>query len=165
MWPDLWKERTPLFILAPLRVCCGYLALAAGLGKVGAGWLGQPLLRDRLEPMLAAARTSHATDPFSPSLVGRILGHVLGHALAYSRLVALVELVGGAALLVGLCSRYAALALWVLALAFLLGGGTALLDNALLLQGAALLTLSLCSSGRALGVDGLLRPHLPAWLT
>ncbi len=160
MWPDLWTERTPLIILTPLRVCCGYLALSTGIGKVGAGWLTQPLLRERLEPMLAAARTSYA-----PEFLQRFLGHVLGHALAYSRLVALVELIGGAALLVGLCSRYAALALWVLALGFLLGSGAALLDNTLLLQGAALLTLSLCSSGRALGVDGLLRPHLPAWLT
>ena len=161
MWIDLWKERTPLFILIPLRLCCGYLALAAGLGQIGAGWLMQPLLRERLEPMLAAARTSHAPDGFSQ----RILGHFLAHAQAYSRLVAIGELIGGAALLVGLCSRYAALALWLLALGFLLGGGTALIDNTLMLQGAALLTLSLCSSGRALGVDGLLRPHLPGWLT
>jgi uncharacterized membrane protein YphA (DoxX/SURF4 family) len=161
MWPDLWTERTPLFILAPLRVCCGYLALAGGLGKVGAGWLTLPLLRERLERMLAVARTTGATDV----LLQRIVGHVLGHALAYSRLVTLIELIGGAALLVGLCSRYAALLLFVLTLAFLLGGGTTLLDNTLLLQGAALLTLSLCSSGRVLGVDALLRPHLPAWLT
>jgi uncharacterized membrane protein YphA (DoxX/SURF4 family) len=157
MWTDLWKERIPLFIVVPLRLCCGYLALTAGLGKVGAGWLMQPLLRERLEPMLAGARTSHATDV--------VLQHVLGHALAYSRLVALGELLGGAALLVGLCSRYAALLLWVLALGFLLGGGTTLLDPLLLLQGASLLTLALCSSGRVLGVDGLLRPHLPGWLT
>ena len=157
MTSDLWKERTPLFILVPLRLCCGYLALAAGLGKVGAGWLMQPLLRERLEPMMVAARTSHPTDV--------VLQHLLGHALAYSRLVALGELLGGAALVVGLCSRYAALLLWVLALGFLLAGSAPLADPALFLQGSALLTLSLCSSGRALGVDGLLRPHLPGWLT
>lgn len=156
MLTELWNQRIPLFILAPLRMCCGYLALTAGLGKVEAGWLMQPLLRERLESTLAATRSARL-----PSLV---LQHTLAHALFYSRLVALVELVAGAALLIGLCSRYAALALCLLALGFLLGSG-GLADGPLLLQGAALLTLSLCSSGRALGLDALLRPHLPPWLT
>lgn len=157
MWTELWNQRVPLFILAPLRLCCGYLALAAGLGKVEAGWLMQPLLRERLEPMLAAARASRLTS--------LLLQHVLGHALLYSRLVALIEVLGGAALLVGLCSRYAALLLCALSLGFLLGGGAVLRDSALLMQSAALLTLCMCSSGRVLGCDALLRPHLPPWLT
>ena len=55
MWTELWNQRVPLFILAPLRLCCGYLALAAGLGKVEAGWLLQPLLRERLEPATVEA--------------------------------------------------------------------------------------------------------------
>lgn len=157
MLTELWNQRVPLFILAPLRVCCGYLTLTAGLGKVEAGWLMQPLVRERLETMQTAARGARLTS------LG--LQHVAAHALLYGRLVALIELVAGAALLVGLCSRYAALALWVLTLGWLLGSGGLRADGALLLQGAALLTLSLCSAGRVLGLDGLLRPHLPSWLT
>ena len=157
MFMELWNQRIPLLILAPLRLCCGYLALTAGLGKVEAGWLTQPLLRERVETMLVAARGSR--------LASSALHNVAAHALWYGRLVALVEVIAGAALLVGLCSRYAALSLWLLALGFLLGGGRLVPDGALLLQGAALLTLALCSSGRALGLDGLLRPHLPLWLT
>ena len=156
MWTELWNQRVPLFILAPLRLCCGYLALTAGLGKVEAGWLMQPLLGERLESLLAAAHPVRG--------VNLMVQHALAHALFYSRLVALLEVVAGAALLIGLCSRYAALALCLLALGFLLGSG-GLADGPLLLQGAALLTLSLCSSGRALGLDALLRPHLPPWLT
>jgi uncharacterized membrane protein YphA (DoxX/SURF4 family) len=151
------NERVPLFFLLPLRLSCGYLALTAGLGKVGAGWLAQPLLRERVEPMLASAHPSRFTQP--------VIHHLLAHPLFYSRVVALVELVGGAALLVGLGSRYAALFLCMLSLGFFLGGGMPLDGSGSLLQSAALLTLSLCSSGRALGADALLRPHMPSWMT
>jgi uncharacterized membrane protein YphA (DoxX/SURF4 family) len=153
----MWNDRVPLILLLPLRLCSGYLALAAGLGKVGAGWLTQPLLAERVEPMLKTARPARALLP---------LFHVLlTHPLLASRLVALVELIGGAALLVGLGSRYAALCLCALSLVFLLGSGVPLDGNGPLLQSAALLTLSMCSSGRVLGADALLRPHLPGWLT
>ena len=157
MFMELWNQRIPLLILAPLRLCCGYLALTAGLGKVEAGWLTQPLLRERVETMLVAARGARLT-----SLA---LHNVAAHALWYGRLVALVEVIAGAALLVGLCSRYAALLLGALSLGFLLAGGGLLRDSALLVQSAALLTLCMCSSGRVLGIDALLRPHLPPWLT
>ncbi len=151
-------ERVPLFILLPLRLCCGYVALAAGLGKVGAGWLVQPLIGERLGPMVSGARACRP-------IVQPVIQHLLAHPLAASRLVALVELIGGAALLCGLLSRYAALSLCVLSLGFLLGAGLPLEGSAPLLQSAALLTLSLCSSGRVLGADAWLRPHVPAWLT
>lgn len=153
----MWQEKVPLIALLPLRLVCGWVITTAGLGKVAAGWLLQPLLNGKLDPLAHPAPTRAWLAP--------LLQHVALHAQAYSRVLALTELVCGAALLLGLCTRLAVPPLLLLSLLLMLLGGTSVSDPAALLQSAVLLTLSLGSSGRVLGADALLREQLPSWLT
>lgn len=134
------------------------------------GWLQSPLLAVRLNEWLSQGRVPAAAQP--------LFLHLQHHAQAYSIAVAGGELLFGAALLVGLWARGAALLglvvsslpLFLLAepapvLAAVRSGHLALSlfqPGPELVMFAALLTLGLCPSGRVLGLDGFLRARLKA---
>lgn len=154
-------ERTPLLCLLPLRLACGWFLAAAGLSKVLSGWLHSPLLAVRLGEWLHAGRTPALISP----LLTPLLVHMQHHAQTYSVLMASSELLCGAALLVGLFSRYAAIGGLLLTLLPLLAAGEQLGPSAELVVCASFASLSLVGSGRALGLDGLLRGRVPPWLS
>lgn len=148
--------QTHLLFLLPLRLCCGWVLGTAGFGKVASGWLTHPLLAPRIEDWLTAGRTYRF---FVPAL-----HHLLHHAQLASTTVALVELGAGAALLLGLFSRWAAFCGFVVMVGYLLAAGDGLGQNPSAPLCAALLSLTLCSSGRALGLDAALSGRISSWL-
>lgn len=152
--------RTPLFLLFPLRLACGYFLGAAGLAKVLSGWLHSPLFAVRVGEWLRADRAPQLLKPF--------FTHMTHHAQIYSIVVAGGELVCGAALFVGLFARYAAFGGFILCLLPLLAappqGVSPLSPSQELIVCAAFLSLGLCGAGRTLGCDALLRGRVPAWL-
>ncbi len=156
-------ERTLLLFFVPLRLACGYLLATGGLSKVLSGWLRSPLLGVRLSEWLRPGHPSH----FVPALIEPLLRHMQHHAQIYSVIVSGGELLCGAALFFGLFSRYAALGGLLLTLLPLVGAAELepLGPSPQLVVCAALLSLSLCASGRALGLDGLLRGRVPPWLS
>ncbi|MCS6912405.1 MAG: DoxX family membrane protein [Myxococcales bacterium] len=133
--------------LLPLRLCCGWFLAISGFGKVESGWLTQPLVLGKVEAALQAGTAYRFYIP--------VLHQALHHGQAVSIAVALLELCAGAALLVGLVSRGAALVGFVLIANQLLLLGDAS-SSPLLPLGAALLALLACPSGRVLGLDALL---------
>jgi uncharacterized membrane protein YphA (DoxX/SURF4 family) len=158
-------ERTPLLYLLPLRLSCGYLLASSGLSKVLSGWLRSPLLGARLSEWLRPGHPPHVL----PGLLEPLLRHMQYHAQAYSIAVSVTELLCGAALFVGLFSRYAALGGLLATLLPLIGaaepGLIQLRPSPELVVCASLLSLSLCGSGRSVGLDGLLRGRVPPWLS
>lgn len=158
---EIALERTPLLCFLPLRLACGYLLAAAGLGKVLSGWLRSPLLAVRIGEWLQAGHMPRLIAP----VLERLLLHMQHHAQSYSILIASAELLCGAALLVGLFSRYAAMGGFLLTLLPLLAAGEQLGPSPDVVACAAFASLSLVGSGRALGLDGLLRGRVPGWLS
>jgi thiosulfate dehydrogenase [quinone] large subunit len=156
-------ERTPLAFLVPLRLACGYLLATSGLGKVLSGWLRSPLLGARLSEWLRPGHPRH----LFPALIDPVLQHMQYHAQAYSIAVTATELLCGAALFVGIFSRYAALFGLLVSLLPLAGGAESAQPgaNLQLVYCAALLSLSLSGAGRSLGLDSLLRGRVPPWLS
>jgi uncharacterized membrane protein YphA (DoxX/SURF4 family) len=150
-------ERIPLLFLLPLRLCCGYLLWAGGLAKVLSGWLHNPLLAVQVNGWLAEKQP--------PLLLLPLLHHLLHHAQLYSTTLAAAELGCGAALAVGLFSRYAALGGLLVTGLPIVAAGDWLGPNPQLAVGAGLLALGMCSSGRSIGLDALLRGRVPAWLS
>lgn len=150
-------ERTLLLFLLPLRLACGYALLVAGLAKAAAGWLTSPLLGVRLSEWLKSGHLH----PYTEVLVR----HLQHHAQLYSTALAAGEVVAGAALIFGLFGRFSALFGAVTALVPLLGPLEGAERSAALVLFAGLLSLGLASAGRVLGLDALLRPRLPPWLT
>lgn len=159
--PLIVLERTPLLCFLPLRLACGWLLGAAGLSKVLSGWLHSPLLAVRVGEWLHAGRMPTLLRP----ILTPLLEHMQHHAQTYSALIASSELLCGAALLAGLFSRYAAIGGLILTLLPLLAAGEQLGPSAELVVCAALASLSLVASGRALGLDSLLRGRVPPWLS
>ncbi len=148
--------QTHLLFLLPLRLCCGLSLCTAGFGKVASGWLTHPLLSARIEDWLTAGRTYRF---FVPAL-----HHVLHHAQLASTAVAVTEMVAGAALLLGLFSRWAAFFGFLVMTGYLLAQGDGLGQGATAPLCAGLLSLTLCGSGRALGLDAALSGRVSSWL-
>jgi uncharacterized membrane protein YphA (DoxX/SURF4 family) len=148
--------QTSLLFLLPLRLCCGLSLLSSGFGKVASGWLTHPHLAARLEDWLHAGRAVRFYVP--------VLHEVLRHAQLASTAVALCELLAGAALFFGLFSRWAAFLGLLVWGNYLLASGD-LLGNPGAPLCASLLTLTLCGSGRVLGLDAALAGRVPAWLS
>ncbi len=149
--------QTHLWFLLPLRVCCGWVLLTAGFGKAESGWLTHPHLGARIEAWLQAGRTYHFYVP--------VLHRALPHAQALSIATCATELLGGAALLCGLFSRWAALCGFLLMANYMLAAGEGLGANPSAPLCAALLTLALAGSGRVLGLDAALQGRVSPWLS
>lgn len=149
--------QTHVLFLLPLRLCCGWVLFSAGFGKIASGWLTQPHLMQKIEAWLQAGRTYHFYVP--------LLHKLLPHALWVGIAVALVQIVAGAALLAGLFSRLAAALGLLVMVNYLLAAGEGLSANPGAPLAAALLSLTLCGSGRALGLDAALRGRVSPWLS
>ncbi len=150
-------ERVPVLLFLPLRLACGAFLAAAGLAKVLSGWWRSPLLAVRIGEWLQFEQTPHLALPLNYRLLRPVLLHMQHHAQAYSILISSAELFWGAALFVGLLSRAAALCGLCLTLLPMMAVGEPLLASKDLVVCAAFVTLSMCPSGRAIGLDGLLR--------
>jgi thiosulfate dehydrogenase (quinone) large subunit len=139
----------------PVRLYCGYFFLRAGLHKLTSGFGGTGLAKT-----LTEWATKPGYDFYRPFLT-----HVaIPHADVFAWLVMLGEIAVGAALLVGFASRLAALGGMFLCLNFLLAGGVPLLSaEPPVVFCVMLLTVFATAAGRALGLDMVLRGHLPRW--
>lgn len=149
-------HQTSLVFLVPLRICCGWVLLTAGFGKIESGWLTSPALSSRIQGWLDAGQAYHFYLP--------VLHRLLPHARVASPVVALTELAVGAALLLGLFSRWSAFFGLLLMANYFLAAGHGLGANPSAPLCAALLTLTLAGSGRALGLDAALLDRAPRWL-
>ncbi len=146
------------FALLPVRLFAGWVFLRAGLSKLAAGWLDHPRVSAVIEDWMKEDRGYAFFRPF-------LRGVVLPHPQLWSRLVVSGELLVGAALLAGLCTRAAALGGLLLTLAFLLARGDGFEANPTAPFVMMCATLLLSHSGRALGLDAALSDRLPRWLT
>lgn len=153
----MFGPQTNLLFLLPLRVTCGWVLATAGFGKIASGWLTQPHFAAQLGEWL---NTGHTYRFFVPAL-----HRLLPHAQAAGIAVAGLQLLCGAALFCGLFSRLSALGGLLLTVSYLLAAGEGLSANPGAPLGAALLTLTLCGSGRALGLDAALQGRVASWLS
>lgn len=141
---------TRLLYLVPLRLFCGWVFLHAGLGKLMGGWLTGSQLHDTVGGWVQQNKPYAFYAPF-------LHDYVLPHARLFSYLVSFGELLVGAALLVGLFTRWAALAGMLLVGSFFLGRGDDLGINNTAPFLIMVLTLALTHPGRVLGLDAALQ--------
>ena len=150
-------ERFPLAALFPLRLLCGLILVLEGWGKLQGGWLhGTPILAT-LTGWVDADKPYHFFVP--------VVETARAHPKIFGTLVTGGELVIGASMLLGLCSRLGAIlgAVMLLSFAFASGQGLVPPGNALLM-GAVFVTFVLAPPGRVFGVDAALRARLPWWM-
>jgi len=152
------REPVPLWMLLPLRLWAGWSLGRAGLTKAMGGWFHGSQLHDAVAGWLNQGKPYGFYAPF-------LRGVVLPHANLFTLLVVGGEMAVGAALLVGLFTRPAALGGLLLVLAFLFAQGDPFGANVTCAFALAMLTLLLTAPGRALGLDGALRGRVPQWIT
>lgn len=157
MLPVEMGEQTRIAFLLPLRLFCGWVFLNSGVHKLSDGWLGSGQLAEVLGEWLKSGKTYSFYAPFLRDVV-------LPHADLFARLIALGELLVGAALLAGLLTRLSALVGLILVGNFLVGRGDGLAANGTAPMMVMLLTVMLTAPGRTLGLDAALRGRLPRWL-
>jgi uncharacterized membrane protein YphA (DoxX/SURF4 family) len=151
------NERFPLAFLFPLRLLVGVILLLEGWGKLQGGWLhGTPLMAT-LGGWLEAGKPYHFFLPMVET--------ARAHPKIFGALVTAGELVIGASMVLGICTRVGAFlgAVMLFSFAFGAGQGLAPPGNALLM-GALFVLFLLAPPGRVLGVDARLRGHLPRWM-
>ena len=152
------RETMLVAAVLPLRLFLGWVFLQAGLLKVSTGWLTQ----NKLTPILEGWLHDGKTYPFFVKLVHDTF---LPHAQLFGRLVAAGELLVGAALLIGLFTRFAALCALLMTASFLLARGDGVGANATAPYVVMSLVLLCSHAGRFLGLDAAMKDRLPAWLT
>jgi thiosulfate dehydrogenase [quinone] large subunit len=153
------REPIGLWVLLPMRLWAGWVMGRAGLAKAMGGWLHEPKLPAIITGWLTAGKPYGFYAPFLRNVV-------LPHDGLFSFLVVAGELAVGAALLLGLLARPAALGGLVMVLAFLFGQGDPLVGaNPTSAMAVAMLTLALAAPGRALGLDAALRGRVSPWIT
>ena len=152
------EDRARIAYLVPLRLFAGWVFLNAALSKLAGGWVGGPQLHDIIAGWLRDGRPYHFYAPFLRAVV-------LPHASTFALVIALGELLVGAALLAGLFTRLAAIGGLLLVGNFLLGRGDGLGNNDTAPMLVMLLTVALTNPGRALGLDAALRGRVPRWLS
>jgi thiosulfate dehydrogenase (quinone) large subunit len=150
-------EQTRIAFLLPLRLFCGWVFLNTGVHKLSGGWLGDGELSEILGEWLRDGKPYAFYVPFLRDVV-------LPHAHLFSCLVAIGELLVGAALLAGLFTRLAAFVGLVMVGNFLLGHGDGLAANGTAPMAVMMLTMMATAPGRTLGLDAALRGRLPTWL-
>ena len=144
-----------------LRCWLGYTWLMAGWGKAfgdrAPAWVGERAGAGVTSFRNGALARSTGGRPLVPAWYADFVREVaLPHATAFSYLVAYGEVLVGLALLVGLCTRFAALMGVMMNLAYLFAG-TISPNPQMLVAGAAL-----AFAGTAVGYYGLGRYPLPA---
>jgi thiosulfate dehydrogenase [quinone] large subunit len=151
------NERIPLALLVPLRLLSGLILLLEGWQKFQGGWMHGTALLVTLGKWVDGNKTY----PFFLPMIHT----AQAHPKIFGTLVTFGELVIGACMLLGLLSRLAAFlgAVMLFSFAFGAGQGLAPPGNALLM-GALFVVFMLAPPGRVLGVDQMLRPHVPRWL-
>lgn len=155
---DCRRQTVSRTLLVVPRLYVGYAFLRAGIGKVQAGEPWVTNMAQWLERGLAS----------SPGFYQAFLkGTVLPHKEVFAALVAWGELLVGAALLIGLFTRFAALAALAMNANYLLAQGAPWLGANV---NAAFLFLDLVvllgAAGRAFGLDYFLAkkwPRCPLW--
>jgi uncharacterized membrane protein YphA (DoxX/SURF4 family) len=151
------NERFPLAFLVPLRLFCGVILVLEGWSKFQGDWIhGEPLLR-AIDPWLTSGKTYHFFLP--------VLQTAHAHPKIFGALVTGGELIIGGALVLGLMTRLAAFlgAAMLFSFAFASGQGPVPPGNALLM-GAIFVLFIFAPPGRVLGIDQVLRMHLPRWM-
>lgn len=151
------REQTWLAALVPLRLYAGYALLRAGIMKLRGHWLGSAHLANQLSGWLKAGKTYAFYAPF-------LRDHLLPHAGTLTVLVVTGEVLSGAALLLGLFSRWAAAGALFLTLNIMLAAGDPIAATSSTAFVFITLTLLLTAPGRVLGLDAALRNNLPRWL-
>ncbi|HVZ71221.1 MAG TPA: DoxX family membrane protein [Polyangia bacterium] len=151
------NERFPLALLVPLRIFWGLILVLEGWGKLKGDWLhGTPLLTT-----LDGWASAHKTYEFFVPVVHT----AQAHPKIFGTLVTAGELIVGGAMVIGLCTRAAAILGAALVFSFAFGGGQgpAPPGNALLM-GCVFLLFIFAPPGRVLGFDQALRNRLPRWM-
>jgi uncharacterized membrane protein YphA (DoxX/SURF4 family) len=151
------NERIPLAFLVPLRIFWGLILVLEGWGKLKGDWLhGTPILQS-LDGWTAAHKTYEFFVP--------VVHTAQAHPKIFGTLVTAGELIIGAAMVLGLCTRAAAILGAAMVFSFAFGGGQGPVPpgNALLM-GSVFLLFIFAPPGRVLGVDQALRAHLPRWM-
>jgi uncharacterized membrane protein YphA (DoxX/SURF4 family) len=159
--------QTSLGWLAFVRIGLGLALVSQALSKLGVNVGGQPgpnwLVNSApLKGILEGAVKGPTIDPLYRSFLE---GVVLPNVGTFSVLVTLGELLAGLALVVGLGTRLAAWVAFFLSLNFQLmkgipAGGSYTDKLFMLLE----LVVAFTAAGYVLGLDGILRASLPAWL-
>jgi uncharacterized membrane protein YphA (DoxX/SURF4 family) len=151
------NERVPLAFLVPLRIFCGVILVLEGWSKFQGDWLhGAPILTT-LDGWVAAHKTYEFFLP--------VVQTARAHPKIFGSLVTVGELIIGAAMVVGLATRFFAFlgAAMLFSFAFGAGQGPVPPGNALLM-GAIFVLFMLAPPGRVLGFDQALRARLPRWM-
>jgi thiosulfate dehydrogenase [quinone] large subunit len=147
-----------LLALVPLRLFAGWALLKSGLGMVRAHWLTEPKLATEVGAWVERGAPFGWFVPF-------LKGTVLTHASLFSYLVVWGEILVGAALLVGLFTRLAALFGLAMAVSFVLAQGELPAATPAWAFVAICFTLLVTNPGRVLGIDQALRGRVPRWLS
>jgi uncharacterized membrane protein YphA (DoxX/SURF4 family) len=144
-------EVSVLYLL-PLRLSVGAALLVAGAGKISTGRWGAGYATQLSE--FVSANIPNAFDFYRPFLESL----VLPNAARFAVLLAWSELLIGLSIFLGLFTRFGAALgiILVLNYTFAIGRGVWMPGPETLLIWA-LFTLMICSAGRGIGVDGVLR--------
>lgn len=152
------RETVALWMLLPLRLFVGESLIRAGLGKIANRWLSEARMELVVNGWLAQEKPPHFYESFLRSVV-------IPHHHLFAVLVVTGEIAVGSALLLGLFTRPAAAIGLFMTLNFFFGQGEGLTANSSAAYVVMLLTLALVPTGRALGLDALLRGKVPRWLS
>ncbi len=151
------RERFPLLFLFPLRVLVGVMLVLAGYHKFLDGWLHGTALLTILDGWMRDHKSYHFILP--------VVNTAQAHPKIFGALVTMGEMVIGAAMVVGLFTRFFALLGTLVFFTFAFASGEHLAPpGPAILMGAIFFTFLLVPPGRALGLDQALRAKLPAWL-
>jgi thiosulfate dehydrogenase [quinone] large subunit len=150
-------EHFPLAYLLPLRIIFGIILVLEGWGKLHGDWLHGTPLATSLGNWLAADK------PFGFFLP--VVKLAYAHPKIFGALVTIGELAVGLSLLAGVLTRIGAALGALMLFAFAFGSGQGLVPpgNAMVMALVCLLFVA-APPGRFMGVDTVLRAHLPRWM-
>lgn len=142
----------PIAVLLPMRLYAGYYWLQAGLGKLGAGWLGGANT-DLRELVLGWGKDGAYAPP--PWFAGPLGGAITENLIVFQWLVVCGQLAIGALVLAGAVTRVTAAIAALMSVVGLLALGPAAPESLPMAVMAA--TCAVAAAGRYLGVDALIR--------
>jgi len=150
-------ERFPLLCLFPLRVLVGVMLVLAGYHKFLDGWLHGTALMIILDGWMRDHKSYHFIVP--------VVATAHAHPKIFGALVTMGEMVLGAALVVGLFTRFVAILGTLIFFTFAFASGERLTPPGPgMLVGTIFFTFLFAPPGRVLGLDHALRAKLPTWL-
>jgi uncharacterized membrane protein YphA (DoxX/SURF4 family) len=146
-----FSERTYLWYIAPLRLYVGYYLLHQGIRKYQRGfphgdWIGRQI-------------GDLATVEIYPWYRTFLIEYVVSHREVFGYLITSGEILAGAALLLGLLTRFSASIALFMLINYYLGpgmarGGVSMAQQQMFI--IALVIIFLSNAGRSLGLDGLI---------